>query len=218
MMQTKLNALRKQIQQACKRAGRKVEDVTLVAVSKKQSATSIMEAYKLGLRDFGENYMQEMAEKMKVLPRDIRWHFVGNLQSKKIKYVSERVHMVHSLDRSSQIKAWRKLQEEGQPLPKLLIQLNVSGEGTKNGIAPNQLPDFWQQCAGLPVVGLMSFPAYDPNPAVVRPYFAQTREAWAKLETGHAPVLSMGVSSDFEVAIEEGATHIRVGTQLFGRR
>lgn len=206
------------VRAACARVGRNPKDVTIVAVSKKQTIDTILQAYEMGIRDFGENYVQELLVKIQALPKDIRWHYIGELQSKKIKSIVEHVSMIHSLSRKSQVKALMRAKEQGMNLPQILLQLNIANESTKSGILLAELEQFAFGLPDLPIAGLMSFPPYRKSLEEVRPFFVQTRKALDHMPTPMGSFLSMGVSNDFETAIEEGATHIRLGTVLFGAR
>ncbi|MBS1904011.1 MAG: YggS family pyridoxal phosphate-dependent enzyme [Bacteroidetes bacterium] len=204
---------------ACARSGRKREDVTLVAVTKTHPVEIVREAYDLGLRDFGENRVQEMLSKTESLPSDIRWHLIGLLQSNKAKYIAPFVHMVHSIESVSTARELSKRAEQHARTIEILIEVNVSGEESKSGIAPIHLPSFLVElqtaAPALKVKGLMTVAPYEENPERTRPVFARLRE----LAAAHSlPHLSMGMTNDFEVAIEEGATLIRVGSALFGER
>ena len=208
------------IADAARRAGRSVDDIVLLAVSKKQSPARVRAAYEAGLRDFGENYVQGLEEHVSLLPDDARWHFIGHLQSKKAKRVCQ-VALVHSLDG---LKLAKKLSagaiEAGRVLP-CLINVNISMQESKSGVAPAETVALLTDIAalkGLEVRGLMCIPSPE-DPA--RPAFARLRELRdsARAATGlPLPELSMGMSSDYEDAIAEGSTIVRVGTRIFGPR
>ena len=221
-MQQALQQVRLRIERACRRAGRSAEQVHLVAVGKRHPAWRLRVAWELGVRDFGENYVQELRAKQQAL-RDlssIRWHLVGRLQRNKAKYVARLGCVVHSLD--SVALAWelgkRARTAAVGPLP-VFVQVNLSGEPQKAGCRPEELEDVLQAVAAQPSLrarGLMVLPA-DPegDPERSRPYFRKLREL---AERHGLRELSMGMSVDLEVAIEEGATWVRVGTALFGPR
>lgn len=223
-MKERLDETKARMANACQLAGRDPQEVTIVAVSKKQTVESIRQLYDLGVRDFGENYLQEWLEKKPHLPDDIRWHFIGDVQSRKIKDIAHaQAFMVHSLDRDSQVQQWQKVPPESRP--KLLLQVNVSGEDTKSGIDLQDIEQWFKRIAhsDLTIDGLMTFPPPQQNPEFNRGYFAQLRELQTWIcEQDHpkwpCQELSMGISNDFEIAIEEGATLVRVGTQIFGPR
>jgi PLP dependent protein len=214
----RLEAVRARLAAACARAGRRREDVTLIAVSKLKPAALIREAYALGLRDFGENYAQELRDKAAGLADldGLRWHAIGPLQTNKAKYVARVAHAFHALDRAEVAQELSR-RRTGAPLL-CFLEVNVGGELSKSGVTPDALAGLLEQVRGLPnltVVGLMCLPPPSPTPEGARPYFRQLRELAARVGL---PGLSMGTTGDFEVAIEEGATHVRVGTALFGER
>lgn len=214
-----LEAVESRIRRAVSRAGRDPGDVTLVAVSKTVPVEGIIAVYEQGHRDFGENRAQEMAEKAEVLPDDIRWHFIGALQSNKARVVRANTYLLHSMDRRSLAKAW--LKGQGLP-PPVLLQLNVGEEPQKSGVAPEEVGETigWMTDLGLEVRGLMAIPPMPGEPEDSRPYFRRLRELRDTVQTTHAGVelLSMGMTDDFEVAVEEGASIIRVGRAIFGPR
>lgn len=213
---------------AAQRASRHNEDVTLVAVSKTFDADVIREAHSLGVRHFGESYLQEWQSKVDVLPEDIKWHFIGHVQSNKIKHFDGRLHLVHAVDRASVIKAMKK---EDAHQHDILLQINVGGEAQKSGADPAQLEALLERCVNIPNIkihGLMTVPPYHDDAEESRPYFVALQRLLDRARTWldrhelllehPCDQLSMGMSGDFEVAIEEGATLIRVGSALFGER
>jgi pyridoxal phosphate enzyme (YggS family) len=204
---------------AASAVGRSVDDITVVAVSKTFGPEDVMAVYDQGHRDFGENRAAELAEKAGALPRDIRWHFVGALQSNKVRLVRGVTHLLHSMDRRSLAKSWMK----GQGLaPPVLAQVNVGEEPQKSGVDPADLGEAidWMKSLGLDVRGLMAIPPIPERPEDSRPYFVALRELAGQLRRVHPEVaeLSMGMTDDFEVAIAEGASVIRVGRAIFGPR
>lgn len=207
------------VEAACSRVGRDGGEITVVAVSKTMTPEDIMEVYEQGHRDFGENRAQEMAEKAPVLPDDIRWHFVGALQSNKSRIVRSRTHLLHSMDRRSLADAW--LKGPGLP-PPVLIQVNVGKEPQKSGVAPDSVVETtrWMVSMGLEVRGLMAIPPIPARPEDSRPYFQTLRDLRDRVAkvVPDAVELSMGMTDDFEVAIEEGSSIIRVGRAIFGPR
>ncbi|WP_141323206.1 YggS family pyridoxal phosphate-dependent enzyme [Myxococcus sp. AB025B] len=215
----RLASVKARIAKACERAGRPVESVTLVAVSKLKPAALIREAYAAGQRDFGENYAQELRDKAQELSdlEGLRWHAIGPLQTNKVKYVAKVASAFHALDRLEVARELSKRREGTSPLP-CYVEVNVGGESTKSGLEPAALPDFLGQARALPgltLVGLMSLPPPTDDVARARGYFDALRE----LARSHGlPGLSMGTTHDFELAIEAGATLVRVGTALFGER
>jgi PLP dependent protein len=207
------------IDAAATRVGRDPGSITLVAVSKSKPAAAVMEIYDLGHRDFGENRAQEMAEKAAVLPQDIRWHFVGTLQTNKARLVRPRTHLLHSMDRHALASAWAK--GSGLP-PPALIQVNTGSEPQKSGVEPEEVEPLAATLAGLAIEarGLMAIPPLTDDPEQMRPHFAHLRRLRDRVALAHPSIteLSMGMTDDYEVAIEEGASLIRVGRAIFGSR
>jgi PLP dependent protein len=220
----RLQRLRERIAETAIRYGRAPEEIRLLAVSKTHPAERLREAIDCGQRAFGENYVQEMAEKARALATlEVEWHFIGPIQSNKTRLVAELSDWVHSVDRE---KIARRLSEQrpaGTPPIQTCLQVNVSGEGSKSGADPADLPGLAQAMAGLPGLelrGLMAIPAATDDVALQRQAFARVRELMEDLQhRGHRlDTLSMGMSNDLEAAIAEGATIVRVGTALFGTR
>lgn len=224
----RLKSLNQALANACVSAGRSGDEVCLVGVSKKHSTTLIREALACGLKDFGENYVQEWDAKSEELKDlELRWHFVGALQRNKVRFVVGRTHLIHSVDRLSLAREIGKRAEEIGWVQDILLQVSVAGEENKGGISPEELDDLYESClqvSGLRVCGLMVFPPLVEDPEQNRPYFALGRRLLNNLKQEYPESssalteLSMGMSSDFQVAIEEGATLIRVGTKIFGAR
>ena len=218
----KLREVEERLQKACERAGRKREEVILLGASKSVPAERIREFYACGLSTFGENRVQEFLKKYQAL-KDIviDWHFIGRLQSNKVKYILGKVSLIHSLDRDSLAQ---EINKRAGAVQDVLIEVNIGEETTKGGVAPEELFAFYQHLLNyknLRVLGLMCVPPYTEDPEKARPYFAKLRELKEKLESEFLvklPHLSMGMSADFEVAVEEGATIVRIGTLLFGER
>ena len=211
-----LHYFEKKILLACERAKRAKEDVTLIAVSKVFPASCLIEAYQAGARDFGENYVQEFESKwpeVKDLP-DARFHFIGHLQSNKARRATEMFHFIQTVD---SLKLAQRLNEGPHPLD-IFLEVKLSGEASKAGVEPEDLPALIAGVRTLPNLnlrGLMTMPPWSEDPEAARPYFVRLRE----LAGQHGlRELSMGMSQDFEVAIEEGSTMIRVGTAIFGKR
>jgi PLP dependent protein len=221
-----LAAVTARIERAAARAGRDSADVRLVAVSKKKSAVEIERAFRAGCRDFGENYVQELAEKARVLSptdpdaglSDLRWHFVGHLQRNKVPALVAipGLALVHGVDGERLLRA---LDQRARAPLDVLIEVNVAGEASKSGCHPDEIPAIMAVARTLKHVrarGLMALPPAHDDPERSRPHFRHLRAL--RDETGAGPELSMGMSHDFEVAIEEGATWVRVGTAIFGAR
>ena len=219
-----LAEIRARIRAAAQRAGRSENEITLVAVSKAFPAAAIREAHAVGLRHFGENRVQEAeAKRLLLADLDATWHFIGHLQSNKARKAVQFFDRIDSLD---SIALAQKINEAAAALNKrlpILIEVHT-GEATKSGVSENDLPALAETCAQLPHLnlrGLMTIPPYTENSEAARPFFARLRELRDKIaaQIGRPlPVLSMGMSHDFEIAIEEGATEIRIGTAIFGER
>lgn len=218
--------IQERIANACRTSGRPIDKVRLIAVSKVKPAALVEEAYAAGQRLFGENYVQEFRDKQEQVTAPVEWHFIGALQSNKVKYLKDSVHMIHSVDRLSLA---REIDRQWGKIPAvvdILLQVNIGDEESKAGCAPEQLEELARQVAQLPHVkirGLMCLPPYCDDPEEVRPYFKQLRQLAEKIAGLDIPgvameELSMGMSGDFEVAVEEGATLVRVGTAIFGER
>jgi len=221
-----LQMIRERIAQAAYQAGRLPSDVRLVAVSKTKPAAAIAEAFGCGQLIFGENYVQELAGKVAELPAGICWHFIGHLQSNKVRQIAGLVDMIHSVDRLSLAK---EIDRQWGALGKrcdILIQVNISSEATKSGTSSEELLDLITEVATLPhlrIRGLMTMPPFFDDPEAARPYFSALRILAREVEAEDIPgvemrELSMGMSGDFEAAIGEGATLVRVGSALFGER
>lgn len=219
--------IRERIAAAANKAGRRPEDITLVGVSKTHPAEAIRSAYEAGLRDFGENRVQEWEGKRGGLSDlDAQWHLIGHLQSNKAARAAGLFHCVDSLDDFSLAQRLDRARSEVGSGAKLrvLLEVRVAEEETKNGVSVAELPALAEKVTSLPslhLTGLMCIPPFLEEAAQVRPYFRRLRELRdqvAKQLGLILPVLSMGMSHDFEVAIEEGATEVRVGTALFGQR
>lgn len=204
-------------------------NVTLVAVSKTKPASDILELYELGQRDFGENYVQELVDKAQQLPGDIRWHFIGHLQSNKVKFIAPFVHLVHGVD------SWKLLQEINKQAAKqervidCLLQVYIAKEETKFGLDDNELIQVIKQAVHdqplgkICIRGLMGMASFSDNMDIVRTEFRHLKEQFDKIRLMTTPVLqpdtlSMGMSSDYRVAVEEGSTMVRIGSLLFGER
>jgi len=218
-LQENLSHLENRISKACERAGRKRDEVILIAVSKTHPVEVIQEAYDLGIRDFGENRVQELLKKKDLLPTDIRWHLIGHLQSNKAKYIADFIHCVHSIDSLDTAKELSKRAVQHSRKIDVLLEVNVAGEESKEGIPTSEadalLLHIFAEATSLHVTGLMTVAPYEDDPEFVLPYFRELRELRDELGLQD---LSMGMTNDFEIAIEEGATLIRLGSALFGAR
>jgi pyridoxal phosphate enzyme (YggS family) len=216
VLKQNLDAVEERIARAVARAGRKREEITLIAVTKIFPASAIREAYELGLREFGENYVQEFEEKAPQVADLVgaRFHLIGHLQSNKSRKATELFQVIQTVDSA---KLARRLNEAGEPLD-VFLEVKLSGEEAKAGAIPDDLPALVEAVRAQPNLnlrGLMTMPPWSDDPEVSRPFFAKLRELAGGLGLTD---LSMGMSNDLETAIEEGATLIRVGTALFGKR
>ena len=214
------------IQAACDRAGRKRADVTLIAVSKTQPDSVIMQAYAAGARVFGENKVQELSEKFQHLPQDIHWHMIGHLQTNKVKSVVGRAELIHSVDSVKLAEAIEKEASKKDIVVNILIEVNVAGEESKFGLKVTEVIPIIEKISAfshVKVCGLMTIAPFVDNSEENRAIFANLRELSVDIEDKNIDnvnmtVLSMGMTNDYEVAIEEGATMVRVGTGIFGAR
>jgi pyridoxal phosphate enzyme (YggS family) len=224
--ETKLEKVKERIAQAALRTGRSPGDIQLVAVSKTVSVSTLQQAIKAGVTILGENYLQEARKKIEEIGQVVRWDFIGHLQSNKAKYVVDLFDIIQSVDRLSLAKEINRQAVKKRKTVKVLLQVNISGEEAKSGIDPVEAVSLAKETFSLPnlsVQGLMTMPPYFDDPEKARPYFVALRELRDTLRKEHGEFsdlkeLSMGMSADFEIAIEEGATIIRVGTAIFGER
>jgi pyridoxal phosphate enzyme (YggS family) len=223
-IQTNLEAIRERISAAAKRSGRAAADVELLAVSKTKPVEILQEAVEAGQLAFGENRVQEILLKHPQLPSKLHWHLIGPLQSNKVRKVLPLVEMIHAVDSLAIAKDINRIAGELGLHPKVLIEINVAAESSKHGFSPEQIREHLEalyELDRLYIQGVMCIPPFDLALEKVRPYFVNLRELRDDLEKrGGAPLpqLSMGMSHDFEVAIEEGATIVRVGSAIFGGR
>lgn len=223
-----LARVRERVRRAAERAGRDPEDVTILAVTKGVDAATIEAALAAGVTDIGENRVQEARSKFRglELPPGVRRHMIGHLQTNKVRHALQLFDVVHSLDRPSLGETLsRRAVSQGAVVP-VLVQVNVAGEATKHGVAPKELLSFIREMAQLPglkIEGLMTMAPYSEDVETARPVFRRLRElsmqvAEADIEGVQMNCLSMGMTNDFEVAVEEGSTMVRIGTGLFGTR
>jgi pyridoxal phosphate enzyme (YggS family) len=221
---TRLAAVRAAIAEAAARSGRKAEDVSLVAVAKTQPPEAVQEAIDAGQLLFGENRVQEARAKIPLLPSRARWHFIGHLQKNKIRQALPLFDLLQSIDSLELARDLDRIAAEAGAFPRALLEVNVAGEGSKFGFNPAQLPAQMEALLGLERVqieGLMCIPPPVPRPEDARRYFVMLRDLRDRLEIAcGVPLrqLSMGMSGDYPVAVEEGATLVRVGTAIFGDR
>jgi pyridoxal phosphate enzyme (YggS family) len=227
MIAENLKNLQIQIEQACQRSGRRREDIQLIAVSKTFPPAMIEEAVQAGQLDFGENYVQELREKQQdLITKPVRWHFIGHLQKNKVKYIADYIHLIHSVDEIDLGKEISKRAGQLGRIQNVLVEVHTTDEATKYGVQPNKAIDLIRDLSRLShlrVQGLMTMGPFADDPNASRPSFQQVAELAKRIETEEIENvamkhLSMGMTHDFEVAIEEGATMIRVGTAIFGKR
>jgi len=220
----RLAGVRRRMAEACARCGREPGEVELVAVTKTHGPERVREAVDCGLRVFGESRVQEARAKIPLCPGGLSWHLVGHLQTNKVRVAVDLFDVIHSVDSTRLLEALEKAcTQKGRTL-EVLVEVNVSGEASKYGIAPEELEpllDFSRECTHVDVIGLMTVPPWSEEPERARVFFKRLRELRDEVSRsgGYSlPQLSMGMSDDFETAIEEGATMVRIGTAIFGRR
>lgn len=226
MIQNNLRTVEENIRTACEKCGRKREDVKLVAVSKTKPVEMLQEAYNLGCRDFGENKVQELVEKYDRLPKDIRWHMIGHLQRNKVKYIIDKVYLIHSVDSLRLAKEISKEAVKKNVTVSILVEVNVADEESKFGTTVEDAGSLVEEIAKLPnilIKGLMTIAPYVVNSEENRLYFAKLKQIYVDITRKNIDnvcmeELSMGMTGDYEVAITEGATYVRVGTGIFGER
>ena len=226
MIHENLMQVRKNIEAACQKAGRNPEEVTLIAVSKTKPVPMLEEAYQAGSRDFGENKVQEIMDKYPVLPDDIRWHMIGHLQRNKVKYIVDKVSLVHSVDSLRLAEEISRQAEKKQTELDILVEVNIAQEESKFGTSRAEAAQLVEEIAKLPCIhvkGLMTIAPFVEHPEENRKYFRQIKELSVDIEKKNIDnvsmsVLSMGMTNDYMVAVEEGATMVRVGTGIFGER
>ena len=225
-VQKNLEEVRARIREASDKAGRNDRDVTLIAVSKTKPVSMLMEAYEAGMRDFGENKVQEILDKYDRMPSDVKWHMIGHLQTNKVKYIIDKVCMIHSVDSYKLAEVISREAVKHNVIMPILIEVNVAGEETKFGTGREGTEELVRQISLLPgikIEGLMTIAPYVENPEENRQYFVDLRQlsvdiARKNIDNVSMGLLSMGMTNDYEVAVTEGATHVRVGTGIFGAR
>ncbi len=226
MLRDDLQKVEKNIEAACKRAGRERSEVTLIAVGKTKPAEMLQEVYNTGIRDFGENKVQEMIDKYAVLPEDIHWHMIGHLQRNKVKYLMGKAVLIHSVDSLRLAEEISAQSVKHEVTTDILIEVNIAGEESKFGTSKEEALALVEAAAKLPnihICGLMTIAPYVDDPEDNRKYFRGIRELSVDIKEKNIDnvdmcILSMGMSGDYEVAIEEGATMVRVGSGIFGAR
>ncbi len=223
---TNLKLIHQQIEASCLKSGRNPQDVRLIAVSKKKPPEALEEAHNAGQNLFGESYVQEFRQKFEQLSLPLEWHFIGGLQSNKVKYLRGKTALIHSVDRYSLAREisqqWGKINQTAS----ILLQFNLGEETSKSGASETEALQLAEQISALPhlqIRGLMTLPPYCEKPEDVRPFFRRLRLLAEKIAAANLPntavtELSMGMSHDFQIAIEEGATLVRIGTAIFGAR
>lgn len=226
-MKDRINNIKDRIKKAASSCGRNPDEVLLVAVSKKKPADMVLQAIECGQTLFGENYIQESLEKIEAISSDIiSWHFIGHLQSNKAKFAVKVFDLIHTVDSLKLAKEINRQAEKINKTQQILVQVNISKEGSKSGIYEENAIELIEIMSTLPNVsikGLMTMPPYYDDPDNARPYFASLKRLSEKVKKENIPrvemkELSMGMTGDFETAIQEGATLVRIGTAIFGER
>lgn len=226
MLKENYNEVNENIKKSCSRCKRNENEVTLIAVSKTKPVSMLKEIYDAGSRDFGENKVQEILEKYDHFPKDLRWHMIGHLQTNKVKYIADKVYMIHSVESEKLAKEISKQAVKAGRIIPILIEVNVALEETKFGITVNECESFIENIHKLPgiaIKGLMTIAPFVENPEDNRKYFKILKQLSVdimkkNIDNVSMEILSMGMSGDYQIAIEEGATYVRVGTAIFGER
>ena len=221
-----LDVVKACMKNACAACGRAADEVKLIAVSKTKPVPALEEAYAYGCRDFGENKVQELVDKYERMPKDIRWHMIGHLQRNKVKYIVDKVFLIHSVDSLRLAQEIQREAEKKQTEVNILVEVNVAGEESKFGSRREETLQLVKEIALLPLVhiqGLMTVAPYVENPEENRGIFANLQQLAVdigreNIDNVNMNVLSMGMTGDYPVAVEEGATCVRVGTGIFGNR
>ena len=226
MLKDALIEVENNILDACERSGRNPEEVTLIAVSKTKPVEMLQEVYNEGIRDFGENYVQELADKIEIMPKDIRWHMIGHLQRNKVKYLVGKVACIHSVDSLRLAEVINERSIKLGVVTEIMAEVNIAGEESKFGFTRDEVFDFAKKVStmeGVKLVGLMTSAPYVNDPEENRQYFREMKSLSVDINEKNInniniTELSMGMTNDYIVAVEEGATHVRVGTAIFGAR
>lgn len=226
MIRDNLEEVRKNIREACQRAGREPSEVTLLAVSKTKPVEMMRECMEAGQRAFGENYVQEIEEKYSKLGSSVDWHMIGHLQRNKVKYIIDKVSLIHSVDSLRLAEQIQKEAEKNKLTVRILLEVNIAGEESKWGFTAEETADAVRTAAAMPnihVCGLMTSAPITEDPETNRPYFRSLRQLFDQIGALGIPnadmqILSMGMTGDYIVAVEEGSTLVRVGTGIFGAR
>lgn len=226
MLKEQLDQVNQNIQEACDKAKRDRNEVTLIAVSKTKPLEVLQEAYDLGVRVFGENKVQELVDKYEALPKDIEWHMIGHLQTNKVKYIIDKVAMIHSVDSIKLAETIEKEAAKKDCIANILVEVNVAEEDSKFGLTVEEVLPFIEKISTFPhirVQGLMTIAPFVENAEENRDIFDKLHKLSVDIDAKNIDntsmsVLSMGMTNDYEVAVEEGATMVRVGTGIFGAR
>lgn len=226
MLKENLLKVQENIRIACEKAGRDMSEVTLIAVSKTKPVSMLKEVYDAGIRQFGENKVQELTEKEEQLPKDIRWHMIGHLQRNKVKYIIGKTALIHSVDSLRLAEGISRQSTKQQVISDILVEVNIAGEESKFGISNQEAIALVSEIAALPGIhirGLMTIAPFVSNGEENRAYFRKMKELSVdimkqNIDNVNMDILSMGMTGDYTVAIEEGSTMVRVGTGIFGER
>ncbi len=227
MIAENIQNIEENLKNACLRAGRNPQDVSLICVSKTFPAENIIEAFEAGAADFGENYVQELVEKRnRLIEKNLRWHYIGHLQSNKVKYIAEWIHMIHSVDSVDLAKEIQKRAERCNRTIDILVEVNTSEEATKFGVKPDDAAKLIEHVSAFPnlsLKGLMTIGPFSDKKEESQRSFRSLKQIFDRANSSLVlkqplTVLSMGMTHDFETAIEEGATMVRIGTAIFGVR
>lgn len=221
-----IGRVQEKICEACARAGRSADEVTLIAVSKTMPVSDLREAMAAGMMEFGENRPQELRDKQAEITEPLHWHMIGSLQTNKLKYVVGKTVLIHSVDSLHLARAIEEESKKRDVVSDILLEINIAGEATKSGISPETLEGLVRDISGLPHVrtrGLMTVAPYTEHPEENRIYFRKMKQLLVDINSKNIDnvvmdILSMGMTGDYEVAVEEGATLVRVGTGIFGHR
>lgn len=226
MLKENYDIVSQKVAEACQRVGRKKEEVTIIAVSKTKPLSDVVELSKYGVMDFGENKVQELCSKYEEIEHPVRWHLIGHLQTNKVKYIVDKVELIHSVDSLKLAAQISKEAVKKDVTVNVLIQVNVAEEETKFGLETQDVMELVQEAAKLPnirIQGLMTIAPFVADPEENREYFRQLKQLFVDIDKKNIDnvtmkILSMGMTNDYEVAVEEGATMVRVGTGIFGAR
>jgi hypothetical protein len=226
MIRDNIKNVESNIEAACRKRGRAADEVTLIAVSKTKPLPMLREAYEAGARDFGENKVQELVDKITEMPADVRWHMIGHLQRNKVKYIIDKVYMIHSVDSFRLAQTISEEAVKKNVEVNILIEVNIALEESKFGAAADEVFALIEEVAKLPSIhikGLMTIAPFVDNPEENRKYFKKMKQLAVDImhksvDNVSMDVLSMGMTGDYMVAVEEGATYVRVGTGIFGER